>query len=209
MRLTLRGFKDRDANGLVTYSGTASRLAQKLTISEACIRKWKVTAIDVNKAFLKGLDYGEFAQETGEALREVNFELDASSVHALRTIKGFETFNPVTEVLHNDKPGTGFKDAPRCFALKLAKGTQGRFRAKALTHDDQLLVRHDRKGHLEFIATVHVDDIKVACEPHVLEQFTRALTDTFGKNELEITSESFTNCGMRHIRTAAGGYTMD
>ena len=28
MCLTLRGFKDRDADGLETYSGTASRLAQ-------------------------------------------------------------------------------------------------------------------------------------------------------------------------------------
>ena len=72
-----------------------------------------MTAIDVKKAFLKGLKYDEMAKETGGQRREANFELDAESVTVLRTIPGFDTFDPVTEVLHNDKPGTGFKDAPR------------------------------------------------------------------------------------------------
>ena len=179
MRLTLRGFKDRDADGLVTYSGTASRLAQKLTISEACVRGWPLTAIDIRKAFLKGLTYDEMARETGEPRREVNFDLDAESVKVLRTIKGFESFDPVREVLHNDKPGTGFKDAPRCFSLKLAKATKGLFKAQSLTHDDQLLVKHNL-GQLIFIATIHVDDIKVACTALVLVQFIKALTDIFG-----------------------------
>ena len=40
MRLTLRGFKDRDADSLQTYSGTAGQLSQRLMVSEACCRGW-------------------------------------------------------------------------------------------------------------------------------------------------------------------------
>ena len=110
-------------------------------------------------------------------------------------------------MLHNDKPGTGFKDAPRCFSLKLAKATKGLFKAQSLTHDDQLLVKHNL-GQLIFSATIHVDDIKVACPAVVLTQFIKALTDIFGAGELDITPTTFTNCGMRHIHKS-GGYTMD
>ena len=209
MRLTLRGFKDKEAKGLVTYAGTASRLAQKITISEACIRGWPLTAIDVRKAFLKGLTYQELAETTGERLREVNFELDKESVHILRMIPGYEDFDPVSEVLHNDKPGTGFKDAPRCFALKLARATQGSFGAKPTTHDDQLLVRHNASSELDFIGTIHVDDVKVACPPQVLSQLVNALIRLFGDDQLEITANNFTNCGMRHTLSNDGSYTMD
>ena len=207
MRLTLRGFKDREAEGLITYSGTASRMAQKLTVSEACVRKWPLTTVDVRKAFLKGLTYEELAATTNEPKRDVNFDLDKDSVAMLRLIPGFESFDPVRETLHNDKPGTGFKDAPRCFSLKLARGTLGTFGAKPLTHDDQLIVRHQR-GTLDFIATVHVDDIKVACPPSVLKEFIHVLENLFGKKELEITYHEFTNCGMRH-RRLPHGYSMD
>ena len=56
---------------------------------------------------------------TGEPLREVNFTLPSQ----LRQIPGFESFDPVTEVLHCDKPGTGSVDAPRCFSIKLGRVT--------------------------------------------------------------------------------------
>ena len=44
--------------------------------------------------------------------RRVNADLDAESVKVLRAIPGFETIDPVTEVLHNGKPGTGVKGTP-------------------------------------------------------------------------------------------------
>ena len=84
MRLTLRGFKDRDANDILTYAGTSSRLSQKLLVSEAVNRGWKIVALDVSKAFLKGVSYQELAKATGEPQREVNFELsnDANQPYA-------------------------------------------------------------------------------------------------------------------------------
>ena len=74
-RLCLRGFKDREAEFLVNYAGTAGRLSQRLVVSEAVVRGWKLTTIDVKKAFLKGVTYEELAKQTGEPLREVNFDL--------------------------------------------------------------------------------------------------------------------------------------
>jgi hypothetical protein len=66
------------------------------------------------------------------------------------------------------KPGTGCKDAPRCFAIKLTRATNEVFGAKPCTHDEQLIVRH-KDGILDFIAAKHVDDIKVACTDPILQ----------------------------------------
>ena len=107
-------------------------------------------------------------------------------------------------------PGTGCKDTPpRCFAIKLKRATTGLFGAKPTTHDPQLIVRHDKAGNLDFIVALHVDDIKVARPPHMLEEFVRCLEKTFGNGELDITKDDFTNCGVRHTKTPTGGYEMD
>ena len=208
MRMTLRGFKDQEADGLITFAGTSTRNSQRLVVSEAAIRGWPVTTLDVKKAFLKGISYDELARITGEPRREVNFELDAESVAVLKTIKGYEDFNPSLEVLHMLKPGTGCKDAPRCFSMQLSKATDETFGAKPTTYDPQLIVRH-RNRALNFIGTKHVDDIKVGCQPHVLQEFIQTLEQHFGKGEIDITASPFTNCGLRHIGLPCGGYSLD
>ena len=78
---------------------------------------------DVSKAFLQGLTYEEIAKDTGAPLREVQFELPTGCVPLLRQVEGFEDFDPSTEVVHSDKPGTGLKDAHHAFSLKLARST--------------------------------------------------------------------------------------
>ena len=117
MRLTLRGFKDKGADYILTFAGTSSRTSQKLIVSEAVIRGWPIVTLDVRKAFLKGVSYKQLAEATGEPERDVNFELDAQGLAALRQCKGFEDFDPQFEILHCDKPGTGCKDAPRAFSI--------------------------------------------------------------------------------------------
>ena len=70
MRMTLRGFKDLEADRLVKYAATVSRQSQRLISSEAaCHDNWIIISIDVNKAFLKGLTYDELAKLTGEPRR--------------------------------------------------------------------------------------------------------------------------------------------
>ena len=209
MRLTLRGFKDRDAGSLATFAGTSSRVGQRIIVSEAVNHGWKMTAIDVKKAFLKGVTYQELAKETKEPLRDVSFELDHDSVEVLKTFPGYGNFDPRREVLHMLRPGTGCVDAPRCWSLKLTKATNDLFGAKPTKFDDQLIVRHDRQGNLDFIASKHVDDIKVACSPAVLEEFIKCLETVFGKGELDITRDEFTCCGVKHTPKDDGTYVMD
>ena len=209
MRMTLRGFKDWDALMLETYSGTAKRLSQKLVASEAATRGWAMAAIDVRKAFLKGISYDDLAKETGEPRRDVSFELSEEACAVLCTLEGYEDFDWRTEVLHCVRPGTGCKDAPRCWSINLTKVTQVAWGAKPTTHDDHLLVRHEPSSYeLDFIATEHVDDIKSACEIQTLKQFILCLEQAFGKGELEITVENFDCCGMRHQITDQG-YELD
>ena len=80
-------------------------------------------ALDISLAFLKGVSYEELSKATGEPRREVNLELDADSIQMLRTIPGFEDFNPQTEVLLYDRPGRVCKDAPRAWNIQLSKAT--------------------------------------------------------------------------------------
>ena len=49
MRLTLRGFKDREADQILTFAGTSSRTSQKLLVSEAVVRGWPTVTLDVRK----------------------------------------------------------------------------------------------------------------------------------------------------------------
>ena len=207
MRMTQRGFKDRDAENLTTYSGTTSRLSQRLVVSEAVVRGWPMAAIDVRKAFLKGITYKELAAMTGEPERNVNFELDAKSARVIRQFKGFEDFDPTTEVLHNLKAGTGCVDAPRLWDMKLTQCTNMKFGARPTTFDKQLIVRHQR-GNLDFIAGKHVDDIKAGAPEEVLKEFIACLKAFFGDSELEVTMYNFTCCGVRYTRLPTG-YRMD
>ena len=57
-RLTRRGFKDLDKCNLQTFSGTASRLAQKLMVSEICVHQdqhWELWTVDVKRLFSRAL----------------------------------------------------------------------------------------------------------------------------------------------------------
>ena len=124
-RLALRGFKDLQAAELEAHAATGSRLSQRLLCSEAACRPhWRFVALDISKAFLQGLTYKEIASRTGEEERDVCFTLPPSAVPFLRQLEGFENFDERQEVLRCVKPGTGCKDAPRAFSMKLAEYTR-------------------------------------------------------------------------------------
>ena len=207
MRMTQRGFKDADAEHLLTYAGTSSRMSQRIVVSEAVIQNWTLTAVDLKKAFLKGITYAEISELTGDPVREVNFELSKDAAAVLKTTPGFEHYDPRIHVLQNLKPGTGTNDAPKMCSIKLQRA-MAYFGAKPTTQDPQLMVRHNASQELDFIGTLHVDDIKSGSSPAVFDEFIRHLEHVFGSGELKITQEKFTCCGMRHIKTPTG-YTMD
>ena len=71
-RLTVRGFKDRDAQNLDSYAGTSQRYSQRPVCSEAAHRGRPICTTDISKAFLQGVTYEELSSPTGEPIREVN-----------------------------------------------------------------------------------------------------------------------------------------
>lgn len=83
-------------------------------------RGWSLAAVDVKKAFLKGITYEDLARTTNEPSLEVNFEWEADAVESLRQIPGYEDVDLRLEVLQCTKPGTGCKGAPGCVANKLS-----------------------------------------------------------------------------------------
>ena len=97
-RLTVRGFKDNQKDEIARYAGTSTRGGQKALVSEAVRHGWPICTLDVWVAFLKGVTYEELAKLTGEPMREVNFYLPAVCIPLLRTVRGFEDFDPRTEV---------------------------------------------------------------------------------------------------------------
>ena len=194
-RLCLRGFKDVDANGIDKYAGTAARSTQRVLVSEAVLRKWDLVTTDISKAFLQGVTYEELAATTGEPLREVNFDLPAYCIPILRQIPGWENFDPRTEVIHCDKPGTGCNDAPRCFSLKLSKVTKDVCGMTSATTDQELCMLH-KDGQLLALMAKHVDDLKVTGVHSAVQWILKQIQDVFGQMKLEW--NTFTNCGVRH-----------
>ena len=196
-RLTVRGFKDRQAADLDTYSGTAQRYAQRLVVSEAVRRGWDLATADIEKAFLQGVTYDELAELTGEPKREVNFMLPMSCVPLLRKLPGFENFDASSEVCHCDKPGTGLVDAPRAFSLKLGMVTRNKCGMLPTSVDSELCLCH-RSGRLVGLVAKHVDDLKLAGERQWIEEVCKILEATFGP--LKLVWNEFTNCGVRHLQ---------
>jgi hypothetical protein len=196
-RLTVRGFKDCERGDIERYAGTSSRCSQKALVSEAVLRGWDLITTDISKAFLQGVTYDELAKLTGERPREVNFYLPASNIPVLRKVKGFENFNPATEVLHCDKPGTGLVDAPRAFSIKLSSVTCDKCGLMPSKVDQELCFKHVN-GRLVCLMTKHVDDLKIAGEPAVVQEILTTLQKTFG--ELKISKHSFLNCGVQHTQ---------
>jgi hypothetical protein len=195
-RLTIRGFKDADKWNIDGYAGTSSRYAQKILISEAALRKWPICAADISKAFLQGVTYEELAKITGETLREVNFVLPRHNVEQLRKIKGYETFDPDTEVLHCVKPGTGSVDAPRAFSLKLAD-ILTKLKLTPSRVDPEIWYLH-RDNNLCLVMTKHVDDLKVTGPEEDIVYVFKAIESTFGA--MKLNWSEFTNCGIRHVQ---------
>ena len=208
MRLALRGFKDLQADELEAHSATASRQSQRCLCSEAaCHPDWMFIALDINKAFLQGLTYREIHELTGEEEREVCFTLPPGSAQYLRQIPGFENFDERTEVLKCIKPGTGCKDAPRAFSMKLAKFTRHpKIGLKPALYDGELELKF-RDGRLVLMLAKHVDDLKVAGEPQEVKNLIAHLESGFGK--LTYSEGTFTNCGLRHCRLEDGTIQMD
>ena len=113
----------------------------------------------------------------------------------LRKVKGFETFDPATEVLDCEEPRTGLVDAPRAFSIKLSSITREKCGLMPSKVDQEMCFKHV-DGKLVALVTKHVDDLKITGEPAVVQDILLKLQETFG--ELKISKHSFLNCGAQH-----------
>ena len=64
-RLTIRGFKDMDAQGFENYAGASQRCSQRILVSEAVRRGWDICTTDISNAFLQAVTYTELAEAIG------------------------------------------------------------------------------------------------------------------------------------------------
>ena len=170
--------KDADKYDIERYAGTSSRCAQQVLESEAALRHWPICAADISKAFLQGVTYEELSRLTGEPLREVNFYLPAYNIAHLRTLPGFEDFDPQAEVLHCDKPGTGSVGAPRAFSMKLA-GVLKHIGMTSSAVDPELWYRH-KNGSLQMVMSKDVDDLKATGPRVIVTKVFAEIQRTFG-----------------------------
>jgi hypothetical protein len=118
-RLTVRGFKDRDADNLDTFAATSTHPSQRIVCSIAAQKKLTLSTADISKAFLQGITYQQLHEQTGQPLRDVAFSLPQATVPAFQKLEGYANFDPHSEVFRLLKFGTGLKDAPQCFSLRL------------------------------------------------------------------------------------------
>ena len=208
MRMTLRGFKEWRADLLEAHAATASRLSQRLLISEAaCHPNWSFLSVDINKAFLQGATYRELAAATGEPERKVHFTLPPGAAAFLRRLPGFEEYDERQHVLQCVKPGTGCKDAPRAFSLKLAKVTRHvEIGLQPLSSDPECEVKH-RDGKLVLMIAKHVDDIKITGEEAEVQRLIAAIEHVSGKMDRNDTD--FTCVGIHHVRSRDGTIILD
>eukprot|EP00959_Pyramimonas_sp_CCMP1952_P259464 5424792-Pyramimonas_sp.AAC.1 len=106
-------------------------------------------------AFLKGLTYQELAEATGDKERVACFTLPPGSATALRPLPGFEHYDDSKHCLLCLKPGTGTKNAPRAFSLKLRRTTRG-FGLRPTSYDEGF------ETSSNLLTARHVDDIHMA-----------------------------------------------
>ncbi|CAE7203568.1 RE1 [Symbiodinium sp. CCMP2592] len=204
-RLCLRGFKESGADDQSNFATTASRFSQRLLVSECVLRGWVIASSDVPKAFLQGVSYDELAEATDRPRRDVSFELSGEGLACLKMLPEFATFNPRTEALHCLKPGTGCRDAPRAFSMKLRQVTE-KFGFKSSSVDSELELLH-QSDELVMAIIKHVDDLKMIGPRRLIEEFVKHLTATFGRMDIEW--HVFAFCGIQHRQAADGSISLD
>ena len=204
-RLCLRGFKESGSDDQSNYSATATRFSQRALVSECVLRGWVLASSDVPKAFLQGVSYDELAQATNRPKRDVSFDLTGEALHCLRQMPEFKGFDPRHEVLHCLKPGTGCRDAPKCFSLKLRKATsEYGFVSSTVDPELELLFK---AGELQMAILKHVDDLKMVGPKGEIIKFVDYLSGIFGKLDIEF--HKFTFCGVAHEQHDDGSVSLD
>ena len=191
-RLTVHGFKDRDADTLLTFASTAARWAQRMITAQAAQNKWHQLTADVGNAFLRGLTFKELARLTGEPERKCAFLPPVGYEQYIRELPGFSHFDPIKHELLMEKAIYGLKDAPRAWRITL-HATLTELKARSLKTDNAVYFWHTG-GALSLLLSAHVDDLKVTGTNSMIEWLLKELTARFGT--LKVSWNHFEHCGL-------------
>eukprot|EP00971_Amphidinium_carterae_P301586 5991911-Amphidinium_carterae.1 len=116
--MVVRGFKDMQWHGASdlrqeAYSGTATRISQRLILAASAQHNLKLLCLDVAQAFLKGCTFQQLTELYGQRPRKVQFKMPLEGLSELRDIEGFRDFDVHCEALNMLRPGFGLNDAPK------------------------------------------------------------------------------------------------
>ena len=198
-RLTIRGFQDLAE--VPSYASTASRWAQRLIVSTAVQKGWKLWVTDISTAFLQGMSFTELAKLTGSKVRDVAFVPPKGSEKYFTELPGLSNLNFAIEVLKLLKAAYGLRDAPRAWRIRLDAELKKLGGVPLLT-DKSLYCFYTEKGCLEAFVSTHVDDIKGTGTEARTKDILLGLERSFGKLKTQV--GSFQHCGLMHEETETG-----
>ena len=208
-RLCARGFLDQQKDLLTTRSTTATRLSQRIIISQAARRRERqLESIDVAGAFLKGFDF----KQIQKALKELGIQAPSRTVIILPPLNVFKHLAALSDEfkipMHQiseygllcNKPVYGLNDAPLAWQLCLhsfLKETGG-----APSRLDENFFTWKEKDKVIALATTHVDDIALTADLPWLDNMNQMFVKRFGK----VTRQQlpFDHCGCHYEKTNDG-----
>ena len=191
-RLTVHGFKDQQADTLLTYASTAARWAQRIITAQAAQNKWHILTADVGNAFLRGLSFKELARLTGEVERKCAFLPPKGYESYVAELPGMSHFDPEKHELLMEKAIYGLKDAPRAWRITL-HATLVELKGKSIKTDNAVYFWHTGRT-LSLVLSAHVDDLKITGTTDMINWLLEELTARFGA--LKVQWNKFEHCGL-------------
>jgi hypothetical protein len=147
------------------------------------------------------MTFREYAEISGEPLRQISFTPPTNCEHLIRELKGFESFSSAVECLDLLRPVYGLKDAPKAWRIKLDHALKSIGILQCRT-DPGIYVMHDASKKLVLMITCHVDDLKCTGTTAARQHLSNGLTKLFGKltEKQCVGDETLEHCGIIHSR---------
>ena len=214
-RLCCRGFLDPQKALLSKHSTTATRLSQKILVSDAAIYGWPMESWDVSSAFLQGFNF-KHIEEACRALgipvptftRKVYIVPPANVWFHLRYLgfKNAPSMNYALFCLELLKAMYGLNDAPLLWQCCLRYFLKFHTRARCSLYDDNFYSWYTSDKSLAGEATAHVDDANVAGRDDLRKWLYKMLTERFGT--LKVEKPPMVHIGLFYERLPSGGYKL-
>ena len=217
-RLCCRGFLDKQKSELFKYASTASRLSQKMLVSNAVLHGWSIESWDVSTAFLRGLSFQE--------IERIAQELRVPSPLCQRTVyvqvpgnvwKHLRDLNAISQsqyalacsgklCLQLKKAMYGLCDAPALWQLALMHHLQKQMHGEPSCYDACHYYFRSSDRSLTGEGTAHVDDTCFSGPQTHLDKQRKSLESRFGAVSRQ--TLPFQHVGVQYERTPKGGIRM-